>query len=109
MKTTHQRGHHLQTYCWEATTSTSKETVNLSRPPLSESNTIYDLPPLPNGGFKHNDLTEKENNPEMAERLQIPKRTGRFSVCPKRILPPPAPRRSSLALMPFSHSHQLRR
>ncbi|CAH2046453.1 unnamed protein product [Thlaspi arvense] len=37
----------------------------------------------------------------MAERLQIPKRTGRFSVCPKRILPPPAPRRSSLALMPF--------
>ncbi|CAH2066893.1 unnamed protein product [Thlaspi arvense] len=82
-------------------TSTSKEMVNLSRPPLSESTTIYDLPPLPNGGLKHNDLTEKENNPEMAERLQIPKRTGRFSVCPKRILPPPAPRRSSLAPMPF--------
>ncbi|CAH2047459.1 unnamed protein product [Thlaspi arvense] len=77
-------------------TSTSKETVNLSRSTLSESNTIYDLPPLPNGGFKHNDFTEKENNPEMAERLQIPKKTGRFSVCPICILPPPA-----LALMPF--------
>uniref|UniRef100_A0A1J3HCP3 Kinesin-4 n=2 Tax=Noccaea caerulescens TaxID=107243 RepID=A0A1J3HCP3_NOCCA len=84
-------------------TSTSKEMANLTRPPLSESTTTssYDLPPLPNGGFKYNDLTEKENNPDMAERFQIPKRTGRFSVCPKRVLPPPAPRRSSLAPMPF--------
>ncbi|ESQ27967.1 hypothetical protein EUTSA_v10018049mg [Eutrema salsugineum] len=82
-------------------TSTSKETVNLTRPPLSESTISYDLPPLPNFGLKYNDLIEKENNPEMAERLQLPKRTGRFSVCPKRILPAPAPRRSSLAPMPY--------
>ncbi|KAF8099528.1 hypothetical protein N665_0242s0014 [Sinapis alba] len=83
-------------------TSTSKETVNLARPPLSESTTTSnDLPPLPNGSVKYNDLTEKENNPEMAERLQISKSTGRFSVCPKRILPPPAPRRSTLAPTPY--------
>ncbi|XP_022567439.2 kinesin-like protein KIN-14Q isoform X4 [Brassica napus] len=84
-------------------TSTSKEMVNLNRPPLSESTTTSnDLPPLPNGCVKYNDLMEKENNnPEMAERLQISKSTGRFSVCPKRILPPPAPRRSTLAPMPY--------
>ncbi|CAN7040719.1 hypothetical protein IGI04_006169 [Brassica rapa subsp. trilocularis] len=85
-------------------TSTSKEMVNLNRPPLSESTTTTsnDLPPLPNGSVKYNDLMEKENNtPEMAERLQISKSTGRFSVCPKRILPPPAPRRSTLAPMPY--------
>ncbi|KAG2313176.1 hypothetical protein Bca52824_024733 [Brassica carinata] len=84
-------------------TSTSKETVNLARPPLSESTSSNDLPPpLPNGNVKYNDLTEKENNnPEMAERLQISKSTRRFSVCPKRILPPPAPRRSTLAPTPY--------
>lgn len=85
-------------------TSTSKETVNLSRPPLSASTTSssHDLPTLPNGSVKHNDLMEKENNnPEMAERLQISKSTRRFSVCPKRILPPPAPRRSTLAPTPY--------
>ncbi|KAF8111237.1 hypothetical protein N665_0076s0224 [Sinapis alba] len=73
-------------------TASSKETVSTSS---------YDLPPLPNGGLKYNDFTEKENNPDMADRLQIPKRTGRFSVCPKRILPAPAPRRSTLAPMPY--------
>ncbi|KAL0683234.1 hypothetical protein Bca4012_050082 [Brassica carinata] len=59
-------------------TSTSKEMVNLNRPPLSESTTTSnDLPPLPNGCVKYNDLMEKENNnPEMAERLQISKSTG---------------------------------
>ncbi|CAN8239468.1 unnamed protein product [Cochlearia groenlandica] len=77
---------------------TSNETVNLTRPPFSESNSNYGLPPLPNGGFKYNDLIEKENNPEMAEQVQLHKRTGRFSVCPARVLlAPPAPRRSSLA------------
>ncbi|CAH8359364.1 unnamed protein product [Eruca vesicaria subsp. sativa] len=60
------------------------------------STSSYDLPPLPNGG-----LIEKENNPDMVERLQIPKRTGRFSVGPKRILPAPAPRRSTLAPTPY--------
>ncbi|CAH8334681.1 unnamed protein product [Eruca vesicaria subsp. sativa] len=87
-------------------TSTSKEIVNLTRPPLSESTTSisYVLPPLPNVGVKYNDLMEKENNPEMAERLQISKSTGRFSICPKRILPPPAPRRSTLVPMPTSTS-----
>ncbi|KAH0919994.1 hypothetical protein HID58_027654 [Brassica napus] len=73
-------------------TASSKETVSTSS---------YDLPPLPNGGLKCNDLTEKENNPDMAERLPIPKRTGRFSVGPKRILPAPAPRRSTLAPTPY--------
>lgn len=80
-------------------TSTSKEMVNLTRPPLSESTTSYDLPPLPNGSLKYNDLIEKVNNPEMAEQVQIPKRTGRSSICAKRI--PPAPRRKTLAPMPF--------
>ncbi|KAL1219870.1 Kinesin-like protein KIN-14Q [Cardamine amara subsp. amara] len=80
-------------------TSTSKEMVNLTRPPLSESTTSYDLPPLPNGGLKYHDLIEKVNNPEMAEQVQIPKRTGRSSICAKRI--PPAPRRKTLAPMPF--------
>nr|VDD01922.1 unnamed protein product [Brassica rapa] len=73
-------------------TASSKETVSTSS---------YDLPPLPNSGLKCNDLTEKENNPDMAERLPIPKRTGRFSVGPKRILPAPAPRRSTLAPTPY--------
>ncbi|KAJ0241049.1 Kinesin-like protein KIN-14Q [Hirschfeldia incana] len=74
---------------------TSNETAS------SESTSSYDLPPLPNGGLKYNDLIEKENNPDMVERLQIPKRTGRFSVGPKRILPAPAPRRSTLAPTPY--------
>ncbi|KAL1214469.1 Kinesin-like protein KIN-14Q [Cardamine amara subsp. amara] len=77
--------------------SPSKEMVSLTRPPFSESTTSYDLPPLPNGGLKYNDLIEKENNPEMAEQLQLPKKTGRFSICPKRVPSAPAPRRSSLA------------
>ncbi|WZZ68810.1 hypothetical protein YC2023_080180 [Brassica napus] len=77
---------------------TSNETASSKE---TESTSSYDLPPLPNGGLKCNDLTEKENNPDMAERLQIPKRTGRFSVGPKRILPAPAPRRSTLAPTPY--------
>ncbi|XP_010414853.1 PREDICTED: uncharacterized protein LOC104700941 isoform X1 [Camelina sativa] len=81
------------------TTSTSKEMMNLTRPPLSESTTSYDLPPLPNGGLKYSDLIEKVNNPELAEQVQIPKRTGRYSICANRI--PPAPRRKTLAPMPF--------
>ncbi|EOA33556.1 hypothetical protein CARUB_v10019678mg [Capsella rubella] len=80
-------------------TSTSKEMVNLTRPPLSESTTSNDLPPLPNGGLKYSDLIEKVNNSEMVEQLQIPKRTRRSSICAKRI--PPAPRRKTLAPMPF--------
>ncbi|AEE35294.2 Di-glucose binding protein with Kinesin motor domain-containing protein [Arabidopsis thaliana] len=83
------------------TTSTSREMVYLTRPPLSESTTSYDLPPLPNGGLKYSDLIEKVNNQEMAEQVQIPKRigAGRSSICAKRI--PPAPRRKSFAPMPF--------
>ncbi|KFK41647.1 hypothetical protein AALP_AA2G154700 [Arabis alpina] len=92
----------LGSYKTSNETSTSKETMNLTRPPLSESSSSsYELPPLPNGGLKYNNLIEKENNPEMADRLQIPKKTGRFSICAKRIPPAPAPRRSSLAPVPF--------
>ncbi|KAH0875719.1 hypothetical protein HID58_073081 [Brassica napus] len=76
---------------------TSNETASSKE---TESTSSYDLPPLPNGGLKCNDLTEKENNPDMAERLPIPKRTGRFSVVSKRILPAPAPR-STLAPTPY--------
>ncbi|XP_010471246.1 PREDICTED: uncharacterized protein LOC104751068 [Camelina sativa] len=81
------------------TTSTSKEMMNLTRPPLSESTTSYDLPPLPDGGIKYSDLIKKVNNPELAEQVQIPKRTRRSSMCVKRI--PPAPGRKTLAPMPF--------
>ncbi|CAN1335590.1 Kinesin-like protein KIN-14Q [Linum perenne] len=48
------------------------------------------------------DSMEKENNPDMAENLGLPKRTGRFSICPtgKQIPASPAPRRNSLIPFP---------
>lgn len=82
----------------------SKDQVNLTRP-LSENNSFKPLMPLyPTDGFvKYIDPTEKENNPETAE---LPKRTGRASICPmaRRILPAPAPRRNSLIPFPSAPS-----
>ncbi|CAH2068556.1 unnamed protein product, partial [Thlaspi arvense] len=54
-----------------------KEQVNHIRP-LSENNTCK-LPSTP----PHNDPSEKENNPDIAEQIFIPKRTGRASLCPE--------------------------
>ncbi|XP_073039673.1 kinesin-like protein KIN-14Q [Primulina eburnea] len=53
----------------------------------------------------NDNLTEKENNPDIAEQLQLPKRTGRASLStaiPKIYTAPVAPRRSSLIPLPSS-------
>ncbi|CAL5406091.1 unnamed protein product [Camellia sinensis] len=81
-----------------------KEQVNQTRP-LTENNNSYKVqsPPPPAESFvKHNDPTEKENNPEISEPLPIPKRTGRASLCPiaQRFPAAPAPRRNSLIPLP---------
>ncbi|GMP66311.1 hypothetical protein CsSME_00026718 [Camellia sinensis var. sinensis] len=81
-----------------------KEQVNQTRP-LTENNNSYKVqsPPPPTESFvKHNDPTEKENNPEISEPLPIPKRTGRASLCPiaQRFPAAPAPRRNSLIPLP---------
>ncbi|KAF5948728.1 hypothetical protein HYC85_014685 [Camellia sinensis] len=82
-----------------------KEQVNQTRP-LTENNNSYKVqsPPPPTESFvKHNDPTEKENNPEISEQpLPIPKRTGRASLCPiaQRFPAAPAPRRNSLIPLP---------
>ncbi|KZV44014.1 kinesin motor family protein [Dorcoceras hygrometricum] len=50
-------------------------------------------------------LTEKENNPDIAEQLRLPKRTGRASLStaiPKMYTAPVAPRRNSLIPLPSS-------
>ncbi|GFY97654.1 di-glucose binding protein with Kinesin motor domain-containing protein [Actinidia rufa] len=79
-----------------------KEQVVLNHTrPFAELNS-YKLP-SPDGIVKHNDPTEKENNPEMAEQPLPPaKRTGRVSLCPtlQRIPATPAPRRNSLIPLP---------
>ncbi|CAN1841437.1 Kinesin-like protein KIN-14Q [Linum perenne] len=53
------------------------------------------------------DSMEKENNPDMAENLGLPKRNGRFSICPtgKQIPASPAPRRNSL--IPFPNAEKV--
>ncbi|KAI8005885.1 Kinesin-like protein KIN-14Q [Camellia lanceoleosa] len=82
-----------------------KEQVNQTRP-LTENNHSYKVqsPPPPTEIFvKHNDPTEKENNPEISEQpLPIPKRTGRASLCPiaQRFPAALAPRRNSLIPLP---------
>ncbi|GLU14648.1 hypothetical protein SLE2022_312070 [Rubroshorea leprosula] len=75
-----------------------KEQVNLFRPLIENSS--KPLTPLPlTDRF---DLLEKENNPDMAENLQLPKRTGRASICAgaSRIPVISAPRRNSLIPLP---------
>ncbi|XP_022717521.1 kinesin-like protein KIN-14Q [Durio zibethinus] len=80
-----------------------KEQVNLTRPLME--NSLKPAMPLSvaDGCIKHIDLaTEKENNPEMAEQLRLPKRTGRASICPtaRRMSISSAPRRNSLIPLP---------
>ncbi|KAA8524934.1 hypothetical protein F0562_011428 [Nyssa sinensis] len=79
-----------------------KEQVNLTRP-LTENNSYKLILSPPMDGFvKHSDPTEKENNPDMAEQLLVPKQTGRASICTtaQRIPIAPAPRRNSLIPLP---------
>lgn len=82
-----------------------KEQINLTRP-LTENNGFkpsFPFPPV-DGAIKYTDSTEKENNPEMAERSLVPtKRTGRASICTmaaRRIPMALAPRRNSLIPLP---------
>lgn len=79
-----------------------KEQASIARP-LTENNYKLQLVPSLEGFTKHNELMEKENDPEMAEQLQqIPKRTGRASICPgaQRIPAAQLPRRNSLIPLP---------
>lgn len=92
----------------EPTNSNSlfKDPVQLTTRPLSENCNGHKPPmPLPptDGFIKYIDPTEKENNPEVAEQLPIPKRTGRASICTtaaRRMPVAPAPRRNSLIPLP---------
>ncbi|XP_039001539.1 kinesin-like protein KIN-14Q [Hibiscus syriacus] len=54
------------------------------------------------GSIKHIDPVEKENNPQVAEQLRLPTRTGRASMCPtiRRLPLSSAPRRNSLIPLP---------
>ncbi|KAF5728089.1 kinesin-related protein 2 [Tripterygium wilfordii] len=81
----------------------SSEHMNFSRA-LTENNSCKPPMPLPQtDGFpKFIDLAEKENNPEMAETLKLPKKTGRASMCmaARRIPAAPSARRTSLVPLP---------
>ncbi|KAL2476482.1 Di-glucose binding protein with Kinesin motor domain [Abeliophyllum distichum] len=79
----------------------SKDQVNITRP-FAENNKFSTRANPTDGLVKHNDLSEKENNPEMAERLPLPKRTGRASLCTtaQMISAAPAQRRNSLIPLP---------
>ncbi|KAL6999776.1 hypothetical protein U1Q18_000932 [Sarracenia purpurea var. burkii] len=85
----------------------------LSRPPLAarplgiQKNFIevkeqVNLTPRPFTEKEKNDPTEKENNPEMADQILLPKQIGRASLCPtlQRIPAASLPRRNSLIPLP---------
>ncbi|TYH29715.1 hypothetical protein ES288_A01G034600v1 [Gossypium darwinii] len=83
-----------------------KEQVNLTRP-LTENSFRPSMPlSVTDGSLKHIDPVEKENNPEVAEQLQLPPRTGRASMCPtiRRMPASSAPRRNSLIPLPSTPS-----
>ncbi|TYJ48050.1 hypothetical protein E1A91_A01G033900v1 [Gossypium mustelinum] len=83
-----------------------KEQVNLTRP-LTENSFRPSMPlSVTDGSLKHIDPVEKENNPEVAEQLQLPTRTGRASMCPtiRRMPASSAPRRNSLIPLPSTPS-----
>ncbi|KAG4160919.1 hypothetical protein ERO13_D01G024000v2 [Gossypium hirsutum] len=83
-----------------------KEQVNLTRP-LTENSFRPSMPlSVTDGSFKHIDPVEKENNPEVAEQLRLPTRTGRASMCPtiRRMPASSAPRRNSLIPLPSTPS-----
>lgn len=80
-----------------------KDQVNSARP-LMENNSLK--PSIPfctmESSIKYIDHGEKENNPEMAERVLLPKRTGRASICTMtpRVPLATASRRNSLIPLP---------
>lgn len=83
-----------------------KDQVNLTRP-LTENTFRPAIPfSLTDGSIKHIDPVEKENNPEVAEQLRLPKKIGRASICPipRRMSISSAPRRNSLIPLPNTPS-----
>ncbi|XVF18221.1 hypothetical protein REPUB_Repub11eG0002900 [Reevesia pubescens] len=80
-----------------------KDQVNFTRP-LMENSFRPAIPISATDGslMMHIDPAEKENNPEVAEQLRLPKRTGRASICPtaRRMSVSSAPRRNSLIPLP---------
>ncbi|GMJ05412.1 MALECTIN DOMAIN KINESIN 1 [Hibiscus trionum] len=79
-----------------------KDQVNLTYP-LTENSSRPSVPlSVTDGSIKHVDPVEKENNPEVAEQLRLPRRTGRASMCPTicRLPLSSAPRRNSLIPLP---------
>lgn len=63
---------------------TLKNDLVSSGRPLTENNNLKTpLLPLPtvDSSIKYIDHPEKENNPEIAEKFMLPKRTGRASIC----------------------------
>lgn len=74
--------------------------------PLTENNHNSKPPSLPfatmDSSIKYMDHTEKENNPDMVEKLVLPKRTGRASMCTMtpRIHAAVSSRRNSLIPLP---------
>ncbi|KAJ4850442.1 hypothetical protein Tsubulata_009457 [Turnera subulata] len=70
----------------------SREEINAPQPLLEKSS--Y----RPTSPLRPFDLTEKENNPGMAEQKRVPKRTGRasFYITEERMPAGPAPRRNTL-------------
>lgn len=78
-----------------------KDQTNIPR--LSAENDDFSFCPLPvNGYARNNDLMDKENIPEMAEQLRLPKQIGRASLCPtfQKISAAPYLRRNSLIPQP---------
>ncbi|KAL0362595.1 UNVERIFIED_CONTAM: Kinesin-like protein KIN-14Q [Sesamum calycinum] len=78
----------------------SKDQVNIT---CSDENEEFSFCPFPTDGCaKNSSSVDKENNPEIAEQLRLPKQTGRVSLCPsfQRISAAPAPRRNSLIPLP---------
>ncbi|CAI9784307.1 unnamed protein product [Fraxinus pennsylvanica] len=78
-----------------------KDQVSVPRP-FAENNKFSMRSNLTDGLAKLSDSLEKENNPEMAERLPLPKRTGRASLCTtaQMISAAPTQRRNSLIPLP---------
>lgn len=80
-----------------------KDQVNSARP-LMENNILKPSIPFSTmeSSIKYIDHGEKENNPEMAERVLLPKRTGRASICTMtpRVPLATASRRNSLIPLP---------
>ena len=83
-----------------------KEQINLTRPFMENSFRPAIPLSVTDGSIKHVDPTEKENSPDVAELLQLPKRMGRASICPttRRMSVSSAPRRNTLTPLPSTSS-----